>query len=246
MPRRNRAKLNATLGAAAGSVVCGLLAASPASAQSAGNRILGLDISAHQGIISQTTWDDISNVENRKFVIVRASRGGTTGEDHRQGGYPAGDNTFFNLSQRYDDRFRPYMTAWKPAPALAAVCTIILAVIQGNGMLMALPSSQTATRAPQPWLLNARWEIFFGNVSDHFILPSPKCQRSILEPAVVLAKKMPSGENLRRDGFPTSVSRTQSREPSFTFHTLILERQPLEFPAAASNRPSGESAIASG
>src|SRR5215218_4880049 len=77
----------------------------PAPAQSSGNRLLGLDVSAHQGNISQTTWNNIRTVENRQFVFVRSSRGGTTGEDHRQGGYPANDNTFFNLSQRYDDPY---------------------------------------------------------------------------------------------------------------------------------------------
>src|SRR5262245_12129573 len=105
LTRPNRA--NVTLAAAAASVVCGMLASSSASAQSTGNRLLGLDISAHQGNISQTTWNDLYNVENRRFVIVRSSRGGTTGEDHRQGGYPAEgyDATTFRLSQRYDDRY---------------------------------------------------------------------------------------------------------------------------------------------
>ena len=42
-------------------------------------RLLGLDISAWQGNISQTTWNNIKNVENRGFIIFRASRGGTTG-----------------------------------------------------------------------------------------------------------------------------------------------------------------------
>ena len=45
------------------------------AAQSAGNRLLGLDVSAWQGNISQTTWNNIRNVENRQFVFVRASRG---------------------------------------------------------------------------------------------------------------------------------------------------------------------------
>src|SRR3954465_2300767 len=76
-------------------------ATEPAHAQ----RLLGLDISAWQGNISQTTWNNIRLVENRQFVFIRSSRGGTTGEDHRQGGYPASDDTFFNLSQRYDDPY---------------------------------------------------------------------------------------------------------------------------------------------
>lgn len=67
-------------------------------------RVLGLDVSAYQGSISQTTWNNIATVENRKFTVIRASRGGTTGEDHRQGGYPAGDR-FYDLSCRYDDPY---------------------------------------------------------------------------------------------------------------------------------------------
>ncbi|HEX2473490.1 MAG TPA: glycoside hydrolase family 25 protein, partial [Lacipirellulaceae bacterium] len=85
--------------AAAASVL--LCCGAPATAQ----RLLGLDISAHQGNISQTTWNNLNNLENRDFVFIRSSRGGTSGEDHRQGGYPAGNNTFFNLSQRYDDPY---------------------------------------------------------------------------------------------------------------------------------------------
>jgi autotransporter-associated beta strand protein len=76
-----------------------------APAQSTGNRVLGLDVSAYQGNITQATWNNIRTVENRQFTFIRASRGGTTGEDHRQGAYPASDDTFFNLSQRYDDPY---------------------------------------------------------------------------------------------------------------------------------------------
>src|SRR5207248_7614650 len=43
--------------------------------------------------------------KTRVFVFVRSSRGGTTGEDHRQGGYASGNNTFYSLSQRYDDPY---------------------------------------------------------------------------------------------------------------------------------------------
>jgi hypothetical protein len=77
-------------------------AAAPALAQ---QRALGLDISAWQGNISQTTWNNIRNVENRQFVFLRSSRGGTTGYDHLRGGYPANNNTAFTLSQRYDDPY---------------------------------------------------------------------------------------------------------------------------------------------
>jgi autotransporter-associated beta strand protein len=78
-------------------------------------RLLGLDVSAHQGTISTTEWATLKRPTNqqvggvfgdgRDFVIIRSSRGGTTGEDHRQGGYPSGNNTFFNQSERYDDPY---------------------------------------------------------------------------------------------------------------------------------------------
>ncbi|MFM7184097.1 MAG: autotransporter-associated beta strand repeat-containing protein [Planctomycetota bacterium] len=87
-------------------VACATVAvAASAHAQSAGNRLLGIDVSAWQGGISQTTWNSIRSVENRQFVFVRSSRGGTTGIDKRQGGFPSNDDTFFNLSQRYDDPY---------------------------------------------------------------------------------------------------------------------------------------------
>ena len=76
-----------------------------ASGQSSGNRVLGIDVSAWQGSISQTTWNNIRSVENRQFVFVRATRGGTTGVDKKNGGYPANDDTAFTLSQRYDDPY---------------------------------------------------------------------------------------------------------------------------------------------
>jgi autotransporter-associated beta strand protein len=82
-----------------------LATGSPALAQSSGNRLLGLDVSAWQGDISQPTWNNLQTVEGRSFAFLRATRGGTTGEDHRQGGYPAGNNTLFTLSQRYDDPY---------------------------------------------------------------------------------------------------------------------------------------------
>jgi len=78
-------------------------------------RALGIDVSAWQGNLSTTAWatfqrptdQQVGGVfgDGRDFVFIRASRGGTTGEDHRQGGYAAGNNTFYNLSQRYDDPY---------------------------------------------------------------------------------------------------------------------------------------------
>src|SRR4051795_6867983 len=98
-PPRTRCRLMC----AAAAMTLAVTTAAPA--QSTGNRVLGLDVSAYQGNISQATWNNIRTAENRQFTFIRASRGGTTGEDHRQGAYPAGDDTFFNLSQRYDDPY---------------------------------------------------------------------------------------------------------------------------------------------
>jgi autotransporter-associated beta strand protein len=66
-------------------------------------RVLGLDISAWQENISQTTWNNIRNVENRQFVILRSSRGGTTGYyNQNDASNSQGRNT---NSQRYDDPY---------------------------------------------------------------------------------------------------------------------------------------------
>ena len=98
-PDRRRAPV---IWAAAAATV--LAITSPVLAQSSGNRVLGLDVSAWQGNISQTTWNNIRTVENRQFVFLRASRGGTTGVDQQAGGYPQG-STLQTLSQRYDDPY---------------------------------------------------------------------------------------------------------------------------------------------
>jgi autotransporter-associated beta strand protein len=66
-------------------------------------RLLGLDISAWQGDMSQTTWNDIRNVENRQFAVIRSSRGGSTGY-YDQSDAP-NNNSLNTLSQRYDDPF---------------------------------------------------------------------------------------------------------------------------------------------
>ena len=78
-------------------------------------RVLGIDVSAWQADITTANWATLKRATNeqvsgvygdgRDFVFIRSSRGGTTGEDHRSGGYPAGNNTFTNLSQRYDDPY---------------------------------------------------------------------------------------------------------------------------------------------
>src|ERR1039458_8834848 len=90
-----------------------LCAGSPAVAQQL--RALGIDVSAYQGNISAANWATLKRATNqqmggisgdgRNFVLIRSSRGGTTGEEHRTGGDPSGNNTFYNLSQRYDDPY---------------------------------------------------------------------------------------------------------------------------------------------
>ena len=66
-------------------------------------RVLGLDISAWQGNISQTTWNNIRTNEDRRFVILRSSRGGTTGYYNQNDA--ANNNGLNTFSQRYDDPY---------------------------------------------------------------------------------------------------------------------------------------------
>jgi autotransporter-associated beta strand protein len=85
------------------------------SSMAQGWRSLGIDVSAWQGNISAANWATLKRATNvqvsgifgdgRDFVMIRSTRGGTSGEDHRQGGYAAGNNTFYNFSQRYDDPY---------------------------------------------------------------------------------------------------------------------------------------------
>jgi len=85
------------------------------SSMAQGWRSLGIDVSAWQGNISAANWATLKRDTNvqvggifgdgRDFVMIRSTRGGTSGEDHRQGGYAAGNNTFYNFSQRYDDPY---------------------------------------------------------------------------------------------------------------------------------------------
>ncbi len=99
---RRRRTTTATL-LTAGSVAAFASALSSNSAYA--QRALGLDISAWQGNISQTTWNNIRNVENRQFVFLRSSRGGTTGyynQNNAGNNNPVGQNT---QSQRYDDPY---------------------------------------------------------------------------------------------------------------------------------------------
>ncbi len=68
-----------------------------------GQRALGLDVSAWQGSISQTTWNNLHNVDDRDFVFIRSSRGGTTGYYNQSD--PNNNNGLNTLSQRYDDPY---------------------------------------------------------------------------------------------------------------------------------------------
>jgi autotransporter-associated beta strand protein len=64
-------------------------------------RVLGIDVSAWQGNLSQTTWNNLHNVNDRDFVFIRSSRGGTTGFYNQSD--PNNNNNQNTLSQRYDD-----------------------------------------------------------------------------------------------------------------------------------------------
>ncbi|MEM9353488.1 MAG: glycoside hydrolase family 25 protein [Planctomycetota bacterium] len=69
------------------------------------DRVLGLDLASWQGNISQTTWNNLKTIDNRDFVFLRSSRGGTTGfynQSNPGNNNPPGQNT---LSQRYDDHY---------------------------------------------------------------------------------------------------------------------------------------------
>jgi autotransporter-associated beta strand protein len=98
---RQSPRQSSSLAVALGMLVLGeLTTAQPGHAQ---QRVLGLDISAWQGNISQTTWNNLRNVENRQFVILRSSRGGTTGYYNQSD--PNNLNGLNTLSQRYDDPY---------------------------------------------------------------------------------------------------------------------------------------------
>src|SRR4051812_28865930 len=84
---------------------------SRASAQNL--RSLGIDVSAWQGNITAANWATLKRATNvqlggiygdgRDFVLIRSSRGGTTGYyDQNDANNVNGKNT---LSQRYDDPY---------------------------------------------------------------------------------------------------------------------------------------------
>jgi len=95
---------------AAAAMLVALLGASVAAQA---QRVLGLDVSAWQGNLSVANWDTLkratnqmvngTNGDGRDFVIIRSSRGGTTGYyNQNDAGNTNGLNT---LSQRYDDPY---------------------------------------------------------------------------------------------------------------------------------------------
>ena len=66
-------------------------------------RTLGIDVSAWQGNLSQANWNTLRNTNNRQFVFIRSSRGGTTGFYNQSD--PDNNNGQNTFSQRYDDPY---------------------------------------------------------------------------------------------------------------------------------------------
>ena len=82
-----------------------------ASAPAFAQRLLGIDISAWQGNLSSANWNTLHNTNDRDFVFIRSSRGGTTGFDHDNDNILSsnancnGVSTRSCLSNRYDDPY---------------------------------------------------------------------------------------------------------------------------------------------
>jgi len=66
-------------------------------------RALGIDVSAWQGNLSTSNWNTLHNTNDRDFVFIRSSRGGTTGYYNQSD--PHNNNGLNTLSQRYDDPY---------------------------------------------------------------------------------------------------------------------------------------------
>src|SRR6476660_5678531 len=110
-PSRALVKLAAT--AALAGLWCSSSVLAQTQPPSSGDRVTGLDISAWQGNWTTTQWATLHRPTNqsvggvlgdgRDFVIIRSSRGGTTGYyDQNDKDNLNGANT---LSQRYDDPY---------------------------------------------------------------------------------------------------------------------------------------------
>ncbi len=66
-------------------------------------RVMGTDISYWNSEITQSGWNTAYSTGNRKFVQLRATRGGTTGADQPQGTPAAYNFGIVSESHRYDD-----------------------------------------------------------------------------------------------------------------------------------------------
>ena len=74
-------------------ILAAIALAQPAAAQ----RARGIDVSAWQGSLTQTNWNDVAG-SGIEFAFIRASRGGTTGEYNQS-------TRVGTLSHRYDDPY---------------------------------------------------------------------------------------------------------------------------------------------
>src|SRR5829696_2549189 len=95
---RRRRRCGAVALSACAGVAAMLSSAGVAHAQ----RLKGVDISDHHGVLDQTTWNNVKDA-GRDFVFLRASRGGTTGfyDEHNSNN----SNRNNTLGQRYDDLY---------------------------------------------------------------------------------------------------------------------------------------------
>jgi autotransporter-associated beta strand protein len=79
--------------------------------EASAQRLLGIDISAWQDNISSSNWTTLHNTNDRDFVFIRSSRGGTTGFDHNHDNILSsnancnGVSTDACLARRYDDPY---------------------------------------------------------------------------------------------------------------------------------------------
>ena len=105
--RKSGRNLTRNIRVAALSLAALLTASDAALAQ----RLLGIDISAWQGNLTTTNWNTLHTTNDRDFVFIRSTRGGTTGFDHDNDGLLTsnadcnGVSTKSCLSNRYDDPY---------------------------------------------------------------------------------------------------------------------------------------------
>jgi autotransporter-associated beta strand protein len=117
----------------AAAVIVSVSTVSPAAAQ---ERVLGADISywncgSSSTGISQANWNLAFTAGQRRFVFIRATRGGTTGVDQPQG--TPGGGASSTLSRRYDDpRFVQNITRATAAGMLAGPYHFARPDVAGN------------------------------------------------------------------------------------------------------------------